>query len=78
VRVRISPAGSEAIITGDALHHPVQLAAPTWQIQLGHDGAVATRLVFVDRYAESGIRVFGSHFLGGPRATAAASAVRSA
>jgi len=78
VRVRISPAGSEAIITGDALHHPVQLAAPTWQIQLGHDGAVATRLVFVDRYAESGIRVFGSHFLGAPGPRQPPHAARSA
>jgi glyoxylase-like metal-dependent hydrolase (beta-lactamase superfamily II) len=67
VSVRISSAGEDAVITGDMVHHPVQFAAPQWHMSADDDPAraSATRLDFRARYADSGVRVFGTHF-GGP------------
>jgi glyoxylase-like metal-dependent hydrolase (beta-lactamase superfamily II) len=67
VSVRISSAGADAVITGDMVHHPVQFVAPHWVMSADGDPALArtTRSGFRDRYADSGVRVFGTHF-GGP------------
>ena len=66
VSVRISSAGHEAVITGDLVHHPVQFAAPEWVMTADDDPprASATRLEFRERYADSGILIFGTHFAG--------------
>ena len=66
VSVRISSAGQEAVITGDLVHHPVQFSAPDWVMTADDDPsrASATRLEFRDRYADSGILIFGTHFAG--------------
>jgi glyoxylase-like metal-dependent hydrolase (beta-lactamase superfamily II) len=67
VAVRISSAGTDAVITGDLIHHPVQFAAPHWGMTSDGDVALAatTRTDFRARYADSGVQVFGTHF-GGP------------
>jgi glyoxylase-like metal-dependent hydrolase (beta-lactamase superfamily II) len=67
VSIRISSAGDEAVITGDMVHHPVQFVAPHWAMTADGDPAMAsaTRTTFRDEYADSGVRVFGTHF-GGP------------
>jgi glyoxylase-like metal-dependent hydrolase (beta-lactamase superfamily II) len=69
VSVRISSRGEDAVITGDLLHHPVQFVAPHWAADADVDAALAevTRTAFRDRYADSGVRIFGTHF-GGPSA----------
>ncbi|WP_419846176.1 MBL fold metallo-hydrolase [Candidatus Poriferisocius sp.] len=66
VSVRISSAGHEAVITGDLVHHPVQFSAPEWVMTADDDPARAseTRKAFRERYADSGILIFGTHFAG--------------
>ncbi len=66
VSVRISSAGQEAVITGDLVHHPVQFVAPEWVMTADDDPprASETRRTFRDRYADSGILIFGTHFAG--------------
>jgi len=62
--VRISSEGHEAVITGDLMHHPIQFLHPEWNC--GADSipemARATRRAFIERYAQSGVLVFGTHF----------------
>lgn len=64
--VRLSSGGVDAVITGDMVHHPVQFVAPQWVMAADGDAVLAsqTRLAFRDRYADSGVRVFGTHFGG--------------
>jgi glyoxylase-like metal-dependent hydrolase (beta-lactamase superfamily II) len=67
VAILISSAGNDAVITGDLVHHPVQFVAPHWAMTADGDPAQAsvTRTDFRERYTDSGVRVFGTHF-GGP------------
>jgi glyoxylase-like metal-dependent hydrolase (beta-lactamase superfamily II) len=62
--VRISSRGQEAVITGDLMHHPVQCLYPEWDDGFDSDGAMAkkTRRAFCERYADTGVLVFGTHF----------------
>jgi glyoxylase-like metal-dependent hydrolase (beta-lactamase superfamily II) len=62
--VRISSRGQEAVITGDLMHHPVQCMYPEWDDGFDTDGAQAkkTRRAFCERYADTGVLVFGTHF----------------
>jgi len=62
--VRISSRGEEAVITGDCLHHPILIRYPEWDNRFDTDGARAkrTRREFCERYADSGVLVFGTHF----------------
>ena len=54
----------EAIITGDLLHHPFQIAEPHRSSSACRDPALAarTRREFVERYADADTLVLGSHF----------------
>ena len=62
--VRISSKGQDAVITGDLMHHPVQCAYPEWDNGFDSDGAMAkkTRRAFCEKYADSNVIVFGTHF----------------
>jgi glyoxylase-like metal-dependent hydrolase (beta-lactamase superfamily II) len=64
VSVRISSHGEQAVITGDLMHHPCQIAHPEWNSVADSDAqqACATRHAFVARRAEDGILVIGTHF----------------
>lgn len=64
VHVRISSAGEEAVITGDLMHHPMQCAMPHRPARFDMDAerGAATRVGFVERYADSGVLVIGAHF----------------
>ncbi len=64
VSVRISSQGEEAVITGDLMHHPCQIAHPEWNCVADSDPhqACATRHAFVERRAGDGITVIGTHF----------------
>ncbi len=66
VSVRLSSQGQEAVITGDLVHHPVQFAAPEWVMTADDDPPLAsrTRMAFRERYADSGVLIFGTHFAG--------------
>jgi glyoxylase-like metal-dependent hydrolase (beta-lactamase superfamily II) len=62
--VRISSRGEEAVITGDLMHHPVQMAHPEWGSHFDSDyaAAIATRRAFLERYGERPVLVLGTHF----------------
>lgn len=64
VSVRIRSAGEEAVITGDMIHHPCQLAHPEWSSSVDHDAHQSrrTRLEFLARCCDQPVRVIGTHF----------------
>jgi glyoxylase-like metal-dependent hydrolase (beta-lactamase superfamily II) len=66
VSVCISSRGEEAVITGDIVHHPVQLSEPTWHgaYDADVDQAIATRRNFCERYADRPVLILGTHFRG--------------
>jgi glyoxylase-like metal-dependent hydrolase (beta-lactamase superfamily II) len=64
VSVRLSSEGGEAVITGDLMHHPVQMAEPDWcsGFDSDLDQARKTRRAFCERYADGPVTVLGTHF----------------
>lgn len=64
VSILVQSADEKAVITGDAIHHPVQMAYPEISPVIDHDGkqAAATRKSLLDNATKDGTRVFGSHF----------------
>jgi glyoxylase-like metal-dependent hydrolase (beta-lactamase superfamily II) len=64
VSVLIRSRGEEAVITGDMLHHPIQLAVPTMEANFDMDKPVGakTRDEFVRRFADGKTLIIGSHF----------------
>jgi glyoxylase-like metal-dependent hydrolase (beta-lactamase superfamily II) len=64
VSVLIRSAGAEAVITGDLMHHPIQLAVPATHGRFDMDAArgAQTRLDFIARFADRPALVIGSHF----------------
>ncbi len=66
VSVRISSRGEEALITGDFLHHPCQIAHPEWSSTADWDGeqAHATRRRMYEQLAGKPVLVLGTHFAG--------------
>lgn len=68
--VRISSQGKDAVITGDMVHHPIQLHDPTIGSSADIDSAaaIATRNSSFQRWHEAGALVIGTHF-GGPGAS---------
>jgi glyoxylase-like metal-dependent hydrolase (beta-lactamase superfamily II) len=64
VAVEIVSGGRRAIITGDAVHHPVQLADPSITTEADDDpaGTVTTRTNLIDRILDTDVLLIGSHF----------------
>ena len=64
VSVHITSRGEEAVITGDMIHHPAQVARPQWRSVADWDGDMgeATRRSFLDRYADRPVLIIGTHF----------------
>ena len=64
VSVHIASAGEEAVITGDMIHHPCQIAHPEWSSTADWDQtrSAETRHQFLDRYADRPVLVIGTHF----------------
>lgn len=62
--VMIRSRGATALITGDAVHTPVQLARPEWSLNADADAEVSaqTRRSLVERFAGSDTLVMGTHF----------------
>jgi glyoxylase-like metal-dependent hydrolase (beta-lactamase superfamily II) len=62
--VRLRSHGREAIITGDMMVHPVQIAEPQWSQQADTDKALAiqTRTQFVDQHCDTDTLILGTHF----------------
>jgi len=66
VSVWIASQGEEALITGDFLHHPCQIACPDWSSTADSDPVEArlTRERMLTRLANTAILVIGTHFAG--------------
>lgn len=64
VSVRILSKGEEAVITGDMMHHPYQVARPTLSPSVDHDAekSRATRRRFLESCADRPVLVIGTHF----------------
>ncbi len=64
VCVRISSMGADAVVTGDVMHSPIQCACPEPASALDRDPQPAreARRAFLERYADSGVLVLGTHF----------------
>ena len=69
VSVLIESAGRRAVITGDTMHHPCQIACPDWSSGFDSDPDLsrATRRGFLTRFADQEALIIGTHF-GGPSA----------
>jgi glyoxylase-like metal-dependent hydrolase (beta-lactamase superfamily II) len=66
VSLRIASGGEEALITGDFMHHPCQIARPDWSSTADSDPAEArqTRERMLTRLGDTSILVIGTHFAG--------------
>jgi glyoxylase-like metal-dependent hydrolase (beta-lactamase superfamily II) len=64
VSVRISSGGENALITGDCIHHPCQMARSDWSSSADYDAAQArgTRDALLDRYTDGEVLIIGTHF----------------
>jgi glyoxylase-like metal-dependent hydrolase (beta-lactamase superfamily II) len=60
--VLISSAGNEALITGDMVHHPVQLAFPDHGMDQDQEAGAASRRKLLSLAAERNALLIGSHF----------------
>lgn len=66
VSVLIRSRGQEAVITGDMMHHPIQLAVPATlaNFDMDKEQGARTRREFIERFANQPTLVIGSHFAG--------------
>jgi glyoxylase-like metal-dependent hydrolase (beta-lactamase superfamily II) len=64
VSVRIASEGAAALITGDFIHHPCQLAHPEWASAADYDPEASTRTRerMFDHLASTPTLVIGTHF----------------
>ena len=66
VSVRIRSRGEEALITGDFMHHPCQIAHPEWASAADSDPEQGqrTRKRMFEQLAGAPVLVIGTHFAG--------------
>ncbi len=64
VSVHITSRGKEALITGDCIHHPCQMARTDWCSSADYDREAGrrTREGLLEKYAGSDVLVIGTHF----------------
>jgi glyoxylase-like metal-dependent hydrolase (beta-lactamase superfamily II) len=64
VSVLIQSQGQSAVITGDLMHNPIQIAVPAVEARFDMDKAKGahTRCEFVERFNNTATLVIGSHF----------------
>ncbi|MGI9342131.1 MAG: MBL fold metallo-hydrolase [Gammaproteobacteria bacterium] len=64
VAVRISSHGEHAVVTGDLIHHPCQMAYPGWCSTFDFDqrAALQTRADFLAGFSGEPVLVIGTHF----------------
>jgi glyoxylase-like metal-dependent hydrolase (beta-lactamase superfamily II) len=64
VSIHIASRGEEAIITGDMIHHPCQIAHTDWSSTADWDQDMSrdTREAFLNRYTDRGVLIIGTHF----------------
>ena len=66
VSVMIESEGAQAMITGDFVHHPCQMARNHWCSTADYDreAAMDTRTEVFDRFADTPTLIIGTHFAG--------------
>ena len=66
VSVMIQSRGEQALITGDFMHHPCQIAHPEWSTLADSDPveAIQTRHSMFQRLAGTPVLIIGTHFSG--------------
>ncbi|MBV9247772.1 MAG: MBL fold metallo-hydrolase [Acetobacteraceae bacterium] len=66
VSVKITSGGEEALITGDFMHHPCQIAHPEWATTADSDPeqGIRTRRNMFEHLAGAPVLVIGTHFAG--------------
>lgn len=66
VSVMINSRGEQALITGDFMHHPCQIAHPEWDTLADSDPeqGIRTRRIMFERLAGTPVLVIGTHFAG--------------
>jgi glyoxylase-like metal-dependent hydrolase (beta-lactamase superfamily II) len=64
VSVVIESKGKTAVITGDMMHHPSQIAHPEWcpDVDVDKSASIATRRAMLKDWADQPILVIGTHF----------------
>lgn len=64
VSVEVASQGSRLFVTGDVIHHPIQVSHPEWGVafDLDADAAEATRRRVLDELAGSGTEIAAGHF----------------
>ncbi|HEV2703701.1 MAG TPA: MBL fold metallo-hydrolase [Steroidobacteraceae bacterium] len=64
VSVHIKSQGQEAVITGDMMHHPIQVALPEHAATFDMDkpAGARTRVEFVNSFKGKPVLIIGSHF----------------
>jgi glyoxylase-like metal-dependent hydrolase (beta-lactamase superfamily II) len=64
VSVLVSDGDEAAVITGDAMHHPCQIAYPDWETisDTNKEVARASRRALLERFADTQTLIIGSHF----------------
>ena len=64
VSVMIESEGETAMITGDTMHHPCQIARPDWSVTFDEDppAAASCRKSLLEDVADSSVLVIGTHF----------------
>jgi glyoxylase-like metal-dependent hydrolase (beta-lactamase superfamily II) len=63
VSVMIESAGQSAVITGDVMHHPCQIAYPDWAASdFDPDQAQTSRSDLLNRFADTDTLIIGTHF----------------
>jgi glyoxylase-like metal-dependent hydrolase (beta-lactamase superfamily II) len=64
VSVIIRSRGEQALITGDFMHHPCQIARPEWSTLADSDPdqGIATRRAMFQRFAGTPVLILGTHF----------------
>ena len=64
--ISLDDGNQSAILTGDVIHHPVQIERPAWCSNFDEDPDQArkTRLGLLARLADTDVWVMGAHFAG--------------
>lgn len=64
--IDVTDGRSSAVLSGDVLHHPVQVERPDWMAVFDDDGerAARTRRELLERIADSDTWLMGAHFSG--------------
>jgi len=64
VSIHIASEGEEAVITGDMIHHPCQIAHADWSstADWSPDLSQETREAFLRRYSDRPVLIIGTHF----------------